>query len=146
MRTFHRGAAALLAVMLCSAAPGAQESDQGQPSSGQPRNEALPPDPPPPATFGSTDRRNPQPGDPPEPNPTDQERLDNLVAQADDPFVPIDQLPPEEQLPAAPMLIAAYIVVVLAIFAYLFSISRRLSAVKQEIARLEVETRRSSRS
>jgi hypothetical protein len=59
-----------------------------------------------------------------------------------DEFVPISELPPEEQLPAAPMLVAAYVFVVLALFAYLLSVSRRLGAVKEDIARLEAETRR----
>jgi hypothetical protein len=59
-----------------------------------------------------------------------------------DEFVPISELPPEEQLPAAPMLVAAYVFVVLALFAYLRSVSRRLGAVKEDIARLEAETRR----
>ena len=44
-------------------------------------------------------------------------------------FVPIDQVPPEDQLPAAPLLIAAYAIVWLVVFGYLWSIWRRQSAV-----------------
>lgn len=54
-------------------------------------------------------------------------------------FIPIDQLPPQDQLPAAPLLIAAYIFALVALVGYLVSVSRRLRAVQQEIARLEQE-------
>ena len=53
---------------------------------------------------------------------------------AQDEFVPIDQLPPEERLPAAPLLIAAYSVAWLAVAGYLFSIWRRLDRVERDIA------------
>jgi len=53
---------------------------------------------------------------------------------AQDEFVPLDQLPPEEQLPAAPLLIAAYSVAWLAVAGYLFSIWRRLDRVDRDIA------------
>jgi len=49
-------------------------------------------------------------------------------------FVPIDQLQPKEQLPAAPLVMAAYAVAWLVIFGYVWSIWRRLSQVEQEIA------------
>ncbi len=48
-------------------------------------------------------------------------------------FVPIDQLQPKEQLPAAPLVMAAYSVAWLVIFGYVWSIWRRLSQVEQEI-------------
>jgi CcmD family protein len=48
-------------------------------------------------------------------------------------FVPVDQLPPGEQMPAAPLLIAAYAVAWLALFFYLFSIWRRLQKVEREL-------------
>ena len=51
-------------------------------------------------------------------------------------FVPIDQVPPEDQLPAAPLLIAAYAVVWLIVFGYLWSLWRRQSAVEQEMREL----------
>ena len=53
---------------------------------------------------------------------------------ADDAFVPIDQLPTQETLPAAPLLIAAYSVVWVLVAGYLFSIWRRLGRVEREIA------------
>ena len=53
---------------------------------------------------------------------------------AQDEFVPLDQLPPQEQLPAAPLLIAAYSVAWLAVSGYLFSIWRRLDRVDRDIA------------
>lgn len=62
-----------------------------------------------------------------------------LVAQqppqtADEGFVPIDELPPDERMPAAPFLIAAYAVAWLAVAFYLWSIWRRLARVEREIA------------
>ena len=51
-------------------------------------------------------------------------------------FVPIDQVPPEDQLPAAPFLIAAYAIVWLVVFGYLWSIWRRLSAVERDLGEL----------
>jgi len=51
-------------------------------------------------------------------------------------FVPIDQVPPEDQLPAAPLLITAYAIVWLVVFGYLWSIWRRLSAVERELTDL----------
>lgn len=53
---------------------------------------------------------------------------------ADEGFVPIDELPPGETLPAAPFLIAAYAIAWLAVLAYLFSIWQRLGRVEREIA------------
>ena len=51
-------------------------------------------------------------------------------------FVPIDQLPPGDQMPAAPLLIAAYAIVWLIVFGYLWSIWRRLSAVERDLGEL----------
>ena len=48
--------------------------------------------------------------------------------------MPIDQLQPKEQLPAAPLVMAAYSVAWLVIFGYVWSIWQRLSQVEQEIA------------
>jgi CcmD family protein len=66
--------------------------------------------------------------------------------QQTDEFVPIDQLPPEEQMPAAPLLISAYAFVMLAIFAYIVSVARRMTGVQREMARLEADLKRSSRA
>ena len=61
-------------------------------------------------------------------------------------FVPLDQLPPQEQLPAPRLLIAAYSFVVAALFVYVISVSRRLSAVRHEVERLEADMKRSGRA
>lgn len=55
-------------------------------------------------------------------------------------FVPIDQVPPEDQLPAAPLLIAAYAIVWVVVFGYLWSIWRRQAAVEQDLR--EISRRR----
>lgn len=52
-------------------------------------------------------------------------------------FVPVDELPPEDRLPAAPLLIAAYAVAWAAILVYVWSLWRRLSRVEQEMAALD---------
>jgi CcmD family protein len=57
-----------------------------------------------------------------------------LPSPAQEGFVPIDQLQPKEQLPAAPLVMAAYSVAWLVIFGYVWSIWRRLSVVEREIA------------
>jgi CcmD family protein len=49
-------------------------------------------------------------------------------------FVPVDQLPGQEELPAAPLVAAAYGVAWAAVLIYLFSIWRRLAAVEREMA------------
>jgi CcmD family protein len=54
-----------------------------------------------------------------------------------DEFVPISQLPPQDQLPAAPLLVIAYAFVWLVLFAYVVSVSRRLAKVQHEVERLE---------
>ena len=48
-------------------------------------------------------------------------------------YVPVETLPPSEQLPAAPLLIAAYAFVWLAVFFYVWTIWRRLNKVEDEI-------------
>ena len=51
-------------------------------------------------------------------------------------FVPIDQMAPKEVLPAAPLVIAAYAVAWIAIFAYVLTIWKRLASVEKEMAAL----------
>lgn len=63
-----------------------------------------------------------------------------------DEFVPISQLPPQDQLPAAPLLISAYAVVMIVLFGYMLSVSRRLSSVQREVERLEGDLKRSGRA
>jgi CcmD family protein len=52
-------------------------------------------------------------------------------------FIPIDQLPPQEQLAAAPLLIGAYVFVLAVLFVYVFSVARRLTNVQRELDRLD---------
>ena len=61
-------------------------------------------------------------------------------------FVPIDELPPQDQLPAAPLLVTAYSFAVLALFAYLISVARRLGGVQRELERLQSDLKRSGRT
>ena len=60
-------------------------------------------------------------------------------------YVPIDQLPPQEAMPAAPLLIAAYIVVWLGLMAYLFWIWRRIARVEADMQALRRRTSGSGR-
>jgi CcmD family protein len=60
-------------------------------------------------------------------------------------YVPIDQLPPQEQLASAPLLIGAYAFVMTALFVYVLSLSRRMTTVQREVERLESDMRRSGR-
>ena len=54
-------------------------------------------------------------------------------------FVPVENLPQQEQLPAAPLVMGAYAVAWVAIFGYLWSIWQRLGRVERDI--LEVSRR-----
>ena len=56
-------------------------------------------------------------------------------------FVQIDELPADQQLPAAPLLIAAYAFVWVALMAYLWSIWNRLGTVEAEMRSLEQRKR-----
>jgi len=75
--------------------------------------------------------------------------LPPLVAQTQprqqEEFTPIDQLPPQEQLPAAPLLVGAYAFVVLMLFGYLVMVSRRLSAIQAEVNRLDADLKRAGK-
>jgi CcmD family protein len=51
-------------------------------------------------------------------------------------FVPLSEIPPEEQIPAFTLLASAYGFVWLALVAYVWSVSRRLHRVESEIAAL----------
>jgi CcmD family protein len=68
-----------------------------------------------------------QPSQPaPQPQPSQQNE-----------FIPIDQLPPQEQLAAAPLLIGAYAFVLAVLFLYLLSVARRLTTIQRELDRLD---------
>ena len=53
---------------------------------------------------------------------------------AQDGFVPMGDIPPEDQLPAAPLLVAAYSAVWALSIGYLWTIWRRLGTVERELA------------
>ena len=56
------------------------------------------------------------------------------TSAAQDEFVPLDSLPPDEGLPAAPLVMAAYGAAWVIIVLYLWSIWRRLGRVERELA------------
>jgi CcmD family protein len=60
-------------------------------------------------------------------------------------FVPIDQLPAPEAFPAAPLVIAAYVVVWLAVFFYVWSVWRRLDRVERELKEVMGRLQRGAR-
>ena len=62
-----------------------------------------------------------------------------------DEFKPVGNNPVPEQIPAAPLLIGAYVVVLGGLFAYVVGLSRRLGAVRQDVERLESEIKRRGR-
>jgi CcmD family protein len=67
-------------------------------------------------------RQSPAPSQPP-PAATDQ-------------FVPMDEIPEQDKLPAAPYLITAYAIAWLMLLFYVWSLWRRLQRVEEELKRL----------
>jgi hypothetical protein len=53
-----------------------------------------------------------------------------------DGFVPVDTLPPTEQLPAGPFLVGAYVFFLLLMMFYLWTIWQRLGKVEREMSDL----------
>jgi hypothetical protein len=51
-------------------------------------------------------------------------------------FVPVDQLPPVEQVAAAPLLIAAYAFVCIAVLLYVWTVWHRLNKVEHDLRAL----------
>ena len=60
----------------------------------------------------------------------------STAAPAQDEFVPISQLPADEQLPAAPLLIAAYAVVWIILAVYVWTLWRRFLRAEQDLKSL----------
>ena len=60
-------------------------------------------------------------------------------------FKPLSELGPTEQIPAARLLIAAYVVVIVVLFLYVLSVARRLNTVQREVDRLEADVKRTGR-
>ena len=54
-----------------------------------------------------------------------------------DQFVPVKELPPSEQMPAAPLLITAYAVFLILVVFYVWTIWRRLNRVDADMRALE---------
>lgn len=62
-----------------------------------------------------------------------------VMGQSQEPlsgFVPIDQVPRADQLPAAPLLVAAYAFMWVAVMAYVWSIQVRMRRVEADIRAL----------
>jgi CcmD family protein len=76
-----------------------------------------------------------QPSPQPSPQPSQQNE-----------FIPIDQLPPQEQLAAAPLLIGAYAFVLVVLFLYVYSVARRLTNVQRELDRLDTTMKQGGRA
>ena len=66
--------------------------------------------------------------------------------QPQDEFVPMSELPPQDQLPAAPLLIGAYAFVWLLLGGYVLSVARRLGSVQRELERLDTDVKKGSRA
>lgn len=66
--------------------------------------------------------------------------VSGAVAQQPEPareqYVPIDQLPPSEQMPSAPFVVAAYSVVWVLAMLYLWSIWRRIGKLEDDLQSL----------
>ena len=56
-------------------------------------------------------------------------------------FVPVENAPPGEQIPAMPLLGAAYGFIWVGVFGYVWSLARRLQKVEAEILELEARKR-----
>jgi CcmD family protein len=61
-------------------------------------------------------------------------------------YVPLDQLPPQEQIPAANLLIPAYAFVWIAVLVYVMSLAKRLGTVQREVERLETDLKQGKHS
>jgi CcmD family protein len=55
---------------------------------------------------------------------------------AQEEFVPLSEIPPEEQIPAFSLVAIAYALVWLALLGYVWSVARRLQKVETELATL----------
>ena len=60
---------------------------------------------------------------------------------AQDEYVPLSELPPDDQLPAVPLVFVAYGLIWLAVLLYVMSIWRRQAAVQKELDALKRQLR-----
>ena len=51
----------------------------------------------------------------------------------------LSELPPTEQMPAAPLVVGAYVFVLVVFFVYMLSVAKRVGAVQREVQSLEAE-------
>jgi CcmD family protein len=58
-----------------------------------------------------------------------------------DEFVPVDEIPPEEQIPAINLIAAAYGFVWIAVVGYVWSLGRRLQKAEADLSALERKAR-----
>jgi len=61
-------------------------------------------------------------------------------------FAPVSELPPQEQYPVLPLLVGAYVFVIVVLFVYLFSLTKRLAGVQREVERLDADLKRTGRT
>ena len=70
--------------------------------------------------------------------------VDRAEVQPSDPaqeeFVPLESVPPGDQLPAAPLLVTAYAFIWILVLGYVWSLWRRGSTVEQELNSLKRRT------
>ena len=62
-----------------------------------------------------------------------------LAQEPQSEFIPVKEIPASEQLPAAPLVIAAYAFVWIAFLAYIWLMWRRLGKVEQELSTLSAQ-------
>jgi len=74
-----------------------------------------------------------------QPAPASQPRTAPPAAQNE--YVPLSELPPDEQLPAVPLVFIAYGLIWLAVLVYVITIWRRQSAVEKELEVLKRQLR-----
>lgn len=60
-------------------------------------------------------------------------------------YVPLEDLPPTEQIPAARLVIIAYAFVWGAVLFYVVTVARRLGSVQREVERLEIDMKQGKR-
>ncbi len=64
------------------------------------------------------------------------------TAQPPEGFEAVTDVPPSEQLPAAPLVMSAYAFVWVVLLAYIWSVGRRLTKVQEEIDRLDARLKK----
>lgn len=66
-------------------------------------------------------------------------RLTALAQEPQSEFVPVTEIPPGEQLPSVPLVIAAYAFVWLAFMAYTWTMWRKLGKVEKDLSALSAQ-------